>query len=66
LITHCDLTYGKPTILLTGWSPKNVGRVSGIFYETRISQDLLNFKEGTGGIDTEKSKLNFIGHNLKL
>jgi hypothetical protein len=37
---------------LTGWSPKNVGRVSRIFHETRISQDVLNFEEGTGRIDT--------------
>nr|XP_027191476.1 DExH-box ATP-dependent RNA helicase DExH3 isoform X2 [Cicer arietinum] len=38
-----------------GWAPENVGRVSGIFHETRVSQDLFNFKEGTGGTDTEKT-----------
>ena len=43
-------------ILLTGWSPENVGRVFGVFHETRISQDLLQPKGGTGRTDKEKSK----------
>lgn len=45
-------------IYLTGWSPENVGRLFGVFHETRISQDLLKLKDGTGRIDTEKGKFN--------
>lgn len=66
MTTNCAVTCGEHTILLTGWSPENVGRVSGIFHETRISQDLPKFKEGTGGTDAEKSKFNFIGHSIKI
>lgn len=43
-------------IHLTGWSPENVGGLFGVFHETRISQDLLKLKDGTGRIDTEKGK----------
>jgi len=63
---HCAVTHGEHTILLTGWSPESVGRVSGIFHETIISQNLLNLEEGTGRTDTGKSKFSFIGYNLKL